>query len=328
MKDCRMDYDTYECYYCADAIRTGESDADLGYTVFSADDEEFQKQLETETFAETGIYISLCGVYPQSSRGYTVTQSNTQCLGSDNTKPSLGTDGRFCQCTKPNAASVASTNRVSLAELRSAQNALAEIESQNAAEAAAEPSVVSVELYQRDFESGTYRITASGTYVVMEDILFDFNAGDVEDPNAEWAWWPDPSQADLYKGAGSTRDEYYMGFFAGITVEADDVVLDLNGHEIAQSRAFYYQQRFFSCIALKSVVFPLNQGPGIFGTSPVFANNVTIKNGKIGLSSHFGIHGHENERVTIENVHVHSFETHGIEMIYFSDLTIRNVEIG
>ena len=43
-----------------------------------------------------------------------------------------------------------------------------------------------------------------------------------------------------------------MGFFAGITIEVDDVVLDLNGHEIAMAPAFY-QQRFFLCIALKSV---------------------------------------------------------------------------
>ena len=50
---------------------------------------------------------------------------------------------------------------------------------------------------------------------------------------------------------------------AGITVETDGVVIDLNGHEIKQSLALYHQQRFFSYIALKSVVFPLTQGPGL-----------------------------------------------------------------
>ena len=123
-------------------------------------------------------------------------------------------------------------------------------------------------------------------------------------------------------------DNYYLGFIAGITVETDDVVIDLNGHSIAMSLALYYQQRFFSCIALKSVAFPLNQGPGFFGHDPKFANNVVIKDGVIGLSSHHGIHGHYNSDVTIKNVHVYDFETHGIQMSYFNHLRIQNVEIG
>ena len=119
-----------------------------------------------------------------------------------------------------------------------------------------------------------------------------------------------------------------MGFFAGITVEADDVVIDLNEHEISQSLPFYHQQRFFSCISLKSVAFPLNQGPGVFGSSPVFASNVVIRNGNIGLSSHHGIHGHYNKDVVIENVHIYDFETHGVQMSYFENLKMSNVEIG
>ena len=108
------------------------------------------------------------------------------------------------------------------------------------------------------------------------------------------------------------------------------MVIDLNDHELAMSTAFYYQQRFFSVIALKSTVFPLAQsGPmGQFGTSPVFANNVVIKDGSIGLSSHHGIHGHSNDRVTVSNVHVHSFETHGVQMSDFRNLKMDNVEIG
>ena len=35
------------------------------------------------------------------------------------------------------------------------------------------------ELYQSDFVDGTYRIKKSGTYKIMEDIEFDFNAGDL-----------------------------------------------------------------------------------------------------------------------------------------------------
>ena len=44
------------------------------------------------------------------------------------------------------------------------------------------------------------------------------------------------------------------GFFAGTTIEVDEVVLNLNGHEMARAPTFYYQQRFFVCVPLKSVV--------------------------------------------------------------------------
>ena len=162
----------------------------------------------------------------------------------------------------------------------------------------------------------------------MEDITFDFNAGDLESPNVGDSWWPTADQAAGYPGAGGLRDEYFMGFFAGITVEADDVVIDLGGHRLAMSTPFYYQQRFFSVIALKSVAFPLNQGPGVFGTEPLYPSNVVVKNGEIGLSSHHGIHGHYNSDVTIEDVHIYDFETHGVEMSYFQNLKMKNVEIG
>merc|ERR1719361_2759784 len=185
-----------------------------------------------------------------------------------------------------------------------------------------------VELWQSDFEEGTYRIETSGTYKIMEDIVFDFNAGDLSNPNDGISWWPTSDQVDDYPGAGSTRDIYYLGFIAGITVETDDVIIDLNGYTLTMSQALYYQQRFFSIISLKSVAFPLNQGPGVFGADPKFASNVVIKDGTIGLSSHHGIHGHYNKDVTIENVHVRDFETHGIQMSYFHDLTMKNVEIG
>ena len=186
------------------------------------------------------------------------------------------------------------------------------------------------ELRQSDFVKGTYRITQSGTYRIMEDIVFDFQAGNVRNPNAANAWFPKKVQQKSYPGAGGVRDEYHQGFFAGITVECDNVIIDLNDHELAQSVAFYYQQRFFSVIALKSVVFPLGQslGMGHFGSDPQYANNVVIKNGVIGLSSHHGIHGQGNDGVTIENVHVHSFETHGVQMSDFRNLKMSNVEIG
>ena len=62
-----------------------------------------------------------------------------------------------------------------------------------------------IELFQSDFEDGTYRIQRSGTYKIMEDITFDFNAGDLDDPNDGAGWWPSEDQVDRYEGAGSNK---------------------------------------------------------------------------------------------------------------------------
>ena len=121
---------------------------------------------------------------------------------------------------------------------------------------------------------------------------------------------------------------FISGFFAGITIETDDVVLDLQGHEIRMDQSFYYQQPYFSIIELESQPFLPQQGPGFFGSDPIFANNVVIKNGVLGLSSHHAIHGNWNNEVIIEDIHVRDFQTHGIQLNGFDGLTVRNVEVG
>ena len=115
-----------------------------------------------------------------------------------------------------------------------------------------------VELYQKDFEEGTYRIKEPGYYKIMEDIVFDFNNIDKETEeynNPTDGWFPLDSQQDKYPGAGQYRDNFFLGFFAGITIECDDVILDLNQHELRQSKPFYYAQRWFSTIELASSMF-------------------------------------------------------------------------
>ena len=118
------------------------------------------------------------------------------------------------------------------------------------------------------------------------------------------------------------------GFFAGITIECDDVILDLNDHELKMDRIFYYQQPFFSIIELESQPFLPQQGPGFFGADPTFASNVVIKNGILGPSSHHGIHGNRNNNILIENVQIKGFFSHGIQLNGFDKVTVRDVEIG
>eukprot|EP01084_Bolivina_argentea_P048422 89224_1 len=163
----------------------------------------------------------------------------------------------------------------------------------------------------------------------MEDIIFDFNAGDVHhDPLNVDRWWPHEDQQGMYPGAQEYRDAYFLGFWAGITIETSHVILDLNGHSLAMSDAFYYQQRWFTTIALQSQYFLPGQGPGFFGATPSFAKHVVIKNGVLGQSSHHNIHGHYNHDITVENIHCRDFETHGIQFNGFDRITLKNIEIG
>ena len=80
-------------------------------------------------------------------------------------------------CVKPNAEHDVDTKfAISSAEMDDAVaswDALQQIEDEE------ESSIRDVyELWQSDFEEGTYRIQRAGTYKIMEDIEFDFNAGD------------------------------------------------------------------------------------------------------------------------------------------------------
>lgn len=178
-------------------------------------------------------------------------------------KPSIGTDGRFCVCTQPTFQATDNMIEIDSTELTEKQqmietqldiDSVVDIEDEDAS---AEAAIIYY-LYNADFEYGTYRITKPGRYVVMEDILFNPNAGSTNDGTANEdmsAWRPHEEQQDEYPGAGQYKDPYFMGFFAAITIETDDVILDLNDHSIAMDEAFYYQQRWFTIISLTSQYF-------------------------------------------------------------------------
>merc|ERR1719189_3133459 len=189
-----------------------------------------------------------------------------------------------------------------------------------------------IEVYARDFAAGTYRITAPGTYVVMEDVEFEMQSPEDEDepmPNDSGAWYPSEDQEDDYMGAGgSFIGPYSMGFFAGFAIESDDVTIDLNGHELKMSKTFHHQQRWFSIIEVGSKSFISGQGPGFFGPYMTTANNVEIKNGVLGLSSHHGIHANGFENLQISDVVVRHFEVGGLSLNGFTSLTIERVEVG
>ena len=125
-------------------------------------------------------------------------------------------------------------------------------------------------LKQSDFDTGTYRILKPGYYVLGEDIVFH--------PNPEYDFKPTAQQ---FKTNSYPVHPYRLGFFAAITNETHDVILDLNGYSISQSKHHNIMQRFFALIELANTPFIPKTGPANFGDTISPANNVIIKNGTL-----------------------------------------------
>jgi hypothetical protein len=159
-----------------------------------------------------------------------------------------------------------------------------------------------VYLYQKDFSEGTYLIDKPGYYILKEDIVFN--------PNPNDDYMPKPSQIK-YSGLG-----FSLGFFAVISIFANGVYLDLNGHTVSASKEFTLQQRFFSIIELANSPFLPKEGPSNFATPTSFlsAENVMIRNGTLGLSSHHGIHGNLASNVLLEKLTIENFEFVGVAL--------------
>ena len=197
-------------------------------------------------------------------------------------------------------------------------------------------------LTQADFAEGTFRITQPGRYQLAEDIAFAPNA-DLADSKSRF--WPPIHSSKFPMG------QFYLGFFAAVTIETDNVWLDLNGFEIKQRFDFYVRQRWYANIELSDRAFVANEGVfslknqegdkmyfnpdgtaregagGLwdggagkamrhrFGAKGAgkSANKVIISNGALGLSSHAGIHGNGNTHVVVEDVAVADFDVAGVQ---------------
>lgn len=170
-----------------------------------------------------------------------------------------------------------------------------------------------VHLYNSDFESGTLRLKAGGMFVLKEDILFNPNRFDDHMPTPAQTEYADPA--------------YRVGFFAAITVEADDVLIDLDEFSIGQSVEHALQQRIFFCIELNDQPFLSTEGPIDFGTSVVFVKNVIVRNGVLGPSSHHGIHGNGGRKIYIHDVDVIDKEVAGLAFNGFTDVVIERVVV-
>ena len=174
-----------------------------------------------------------------------------------------------------------------------------------------------IELDQTHFVNGTVRITKPGIYVLTENIVFN--------PNENDDFFPRMDQLSKYPMGNS--GPFHLGFFSAITIESDNVILDLNGKTIIQSQLHNIEQRFYAHIELASSPFIPNQGPGNFGETIKVPKNVCIMNGTLGLSSHHGIHGNKMENVIVNNVVFKDFEVAAVALNGGNNCILNNLSV-
>jgi hypothetical protein len=174
-------------------------------------------------------------------------------------------------------------------------------------------------LMNSHFATGTYRIRSSGVYKLGENIVFNPNPGDDH--------MPTPSQITSGDYPVMPTGPYHLGFFTAIAIEADNVVIDLNGFRLDQSVAHQLQQRFFSCIQLGGSPFIPTQGPTNFGDIVLYPQNVLIRNGTLGKSAHHGIHGNSARNVIVSDVEFTAFEFAGLAINGSTNILCRNISV-
>jgi len=179
------------------------------------------------------------------------------------------------------------------------------------------------------FKEGSYIISAPGVYELTEDVSFHPETTLSSGVSSSDVTFPDPT-SEMYPQLGG----YFLGFFAAIVVQADNVTIDCKGFEIEMSLEYHRRQRYFAIIELGSKPFNSGTGPPQLANSllttaeMVSPNNVVIQNCNLGRSAHHGIHGNSPQGVTIKNTNIKDFEVGGIHFNGASNVDIQNVKIG
>lgn len=170
--------------------------------------------------------------------------------------------------------------------------------------------------FQSHFENNILRkpiiIDVEGEYSIYNDIVIDFN--------------PIYPNYEQIQHLPSLR----YGFFGGIIIIAENVTVDLHGHEIKMSNSFALSQRFFSIFELSNSPFPLNDGLPLKMTKEQWKAGIkiTIKNGRIGRSSHSSIHGNDNRQINLIKLFMYDFEVGGIMLNGCKQLFLCKCDIG
>ncbi len=179
-----------------------------------------------------------------------------------------------------------------------------------------------------DLKNGTLIIDSSGIYYLEENIIFDPNPP-LDNSNIEDVVECCKPKLHQFKSNGGIYDDdhYILGFFTVISVIGSNITIDLNGYSIEFSERFALMQRFASLIELATSPFVPSQGPANFGLNFNSGENIIIRNGKLGLSSHHAIHGNSNKNILLEDLEIFNFEVAAIHFNAVDGLEINNVNI-
>ena len=197
-----------------------------------------------------------------------------------------------------------------------------------------------------DFADGTLRVKYPCMLKLTENVIFNpnrpttwlnnqdqvtnnFEEAVKIDPNRELDWFPTQSkQNNLQYFEPEVSFAYGLGFFAAIAIEGSGVLINLNNFSIQQHEEHALQQRFFAVIELADQPFIPFQGPSNFGAVLRSAKNVWIFDGKIGLSSHHGLHGNQADNVLLTNLDFENFEVAAISLNGSKNLAMENISIN
>jgi hypothetical protein len=158
----------------------------------------------------------------------------------------------------------------------------------------------------------------------MEDIVFDPNLPQSDDEDSVWNSSV-PTHTQFTHGGGEYDTKAYgIGFFAAIALSAKNVVLDLNNYSIEQGITHYLHQRFYANIELGNQPFIPSQGPHDFGSTFSRCENCCIINGRLGRSSHHGIHGNSPKMVLMSNLQIQDYEIASIHINAGYDIVVEN----
>ncbi len=155
----------------------------------------------------------------------------------------------------------------------------------------------------------------SGYCIISKDLRFNFNAlkwspNNYDTDYIHWFPYQLPSETDEYSSL------YSLGFFDDITIEFDNVIVDLNGPNIEMDYTFYLQERFFSLIELGNRRF-ISGYNSLYDSNndEIYPSNVETKKRLLGLTSHQSIHGN-NINTLISHVNMQHFDVTGILYIH------------
>ncbi len=166
-----------------------------------------------------------------------------------------------------------------------------------------------IALHQSDFASGTFRIRKPGYYYLAENIKFD----------------PNPA-----KEANRNDKPVHGGWFAAISIETDNVVLDLNTKTLECTQNFVDNHLFkvFCMVELNNSPFPHFVFAFNGETELKNAHNVVIRNGVLGRCPHHGIHGNSNSNIQLYDLTIKDWEVAGISLNGLKNGNFENIQIS